>query len=217
MGRSHSDQGCRPKVRAGALIVGGALFASAVFSVATAQSFQARPPAPASQPAGPVPSVTAPVDQPAQPGWSSPTPAPGFIDSFTRWMQESTAGFNARLGGNSQDMSEAANSAAKSTADVARGAADAVTGIARDTAGALSKLPTSRVAAGRERCPVAPNGAPDCVVAAATLCRANGYVGGSSIDFETAEVCPADAALARWRGERVVCTTENYVTRALCQ
>ncbi|MDQ2083408.1 hypothetical protein RA307_24765 [Xanthobacteraceae bacterium Astr-EGSB] len=161
--------------------------------------------------------MAAPQDQPAPPGWNSPAPSPGFIDSFTRWMQESTAGFNARVGGNGKDMSEAANSAAKSTAEAARGAADAVTGIARDTAGALSKLPSSRVAAGRERCPVAPNGAPDCVVAAATLCRANGYKAGSSIDFETAEVCPADAALARWRGERVVCTTENYVTRALCQ
>jgi hypothetical protein len=161
--------------------------------------------------------VAAPQDQPAPPGWNSPAPAPGFIDSFTRWMQESTAGFNARVGGNGRDMSEAANSAAKSTAEVARGAADAVTGIARDTAGALSKLPSSRVAAGRERCPVAPNGAPDCVVAAAILCRAIGYGAGSSIDFETAEVCPADAALARWRGQRVVCTTENYVTRALCQ
>jgi hypothetical protein len=143
--------------------------------------------------------------------WNSPAPAPGFIDSFTRWMQESTSGLNAGFG--NKDVPDIARGAA----EVTRGAADAVTGVARDTAGALSKLPTSRVAIGRQRCPVAPNGAPDCVTAASSLCRTQGYAGGSSIDFETAEVCPSDAALSRWRGERVVCTTENYVTRALCQ
>ena len=215
MGRSHSELGCRPSARDVILFAWVALFCAATSWTVAAQSFQSRPPA--NQPTESSPYMAAPPDQPAQPGWNSPVPAPGFIDGFTRWMQESTAGFNARLGGNSKDMSEAANSAAKSTAEAARGAADAVTGIARDTAGALSKLPSSRVAAGRERCPVAPNGAPDCVVAAASLCRASGYAAGSSIDFETAEVCPADAALRRWRGERVVCTTENYVTRALCQ
>jgi hypothetical protein len=191
--------------------------AALVSSAALAQSTLPRPSA-SFQSTEPPPAATAPIDQPAPPAWSSPAPAPGFIDTFTRWMQESTAGFNTGLGvGNARNVSEGANSAARNTAEAARGAADAVTGIARDTAGALSKLPSARVAAGRERCPMAPNGAPDCVVAATTLCRARGFSAGSSIDFETAEVCPSDAALARWRGERVVCKTENYVTRALCQ
>jgi hypothetical protein len=192
------------------------LCAALVSSAALAQS-SLPPPSASFQSAEPAPAATAPADHPAPPTWNSPAPAPGFIDTFTRWMQESTAGFNARLDANSSNVSAATNSAARNTAEAARGAADAVTGIARDTAGALSKLPSARVAAGRERCPMAPNGAPDCVVAATTLCRAKGFSAGSSIDFETAEVCPSDAALARWRGERVVCTTENYVTRALCQ
>ena len=179
----------------------------------------------APQPAPPPPAVesTAPPPVPA------PAAQPGLIDAFGRWMKDSTSALNARLGGgNAKDISDAAsnaaNNAAKNTADVAKGAADvtrdaasAVTNAARDTAGALSRLPTSRVAVGRERCAIAPNGAPDCGVAAQALCRAIGFASGSSIDFETAEACPSAALMARWRGEPASCTTENYVTRALCQ
>ena len=152
---------------------------------------------------------------------------PGFFDAFGRWVQESTAGFNANLGagwGSPKGMSDAAASAARNTADVAkgaaemtRGAADAMTSVARETAGALTRLPTSRVVVGRERCTVAPNGAPDCRVAAEAMCKAGGFASGSSIDFETAEVCPSTALMARWRGEKVTCETQNFVTRSLCQ
>jgi hypothetical protein len=140
-------------------------------------------------------------------------------------MQESTAGFNTNLnaawdnmpGKGMSDAAKTTTDAAKGAADMTKGAAEAVTSVARETAGALSRLPTSRVAIGREICPIAPNGAPDCRLAAETLCKANGYTTGSSIDFETAEVCPSEALRARWRGESVTCATENYVTRSLCQ
>jgi hypothetical protein len=153
-----------------------------------------------------------------------PASGPNLIDTFTRWMQDSTAGLNPATWGNATGKPDAAGNAPSTPADVAKGAADAtlgaagaVTNAARETAGALSRLPASRVAAGRERCGVAPNGAPDCRAAAEKLCRSKGFGAGSSIDFETAEVCPSSATLARWRGESVKCGVENFVTRALCQ
>jgi hypothetical protein len=210
------------------LAVGLAAFAVLVWSGASAQA--PKPLAPAQLQSG-NPAAGAPMPQPpgppaaeTPPAWNVPGSAPGFIDSFTRWMQESTAGFKVGAFGNTKGMSDAASNAARTTTDVAkgaaeatRGAADAVTSVARDTAGALSRLPAARVASGRERCTVAPNGAPDCGVAAEALCRAKGFASGSSIDFETAEVCPSAATLARWRGEPATCRIENYVTRALCQ
>jgi hypothetical protein len=166
------------------------------------------------------PQPPGPPTAEALPPGHAPGAAPGFIDSFSRWMQESTAGFKVGPFGNTKGMSDAARTTtdvAKGAAEATRGAADVVTGVARDTAGALSRLPTSRVVAGRERCTVAPNGAPNCRVAAEALCRSKGFASGSSIDFETAEVCPSSANLARWRGEPATCRIENYVIRALCQ
>jgi hypothetical protein len=192
-----------------------------ISSGASAQAPQ--PLAPAQFQSGNAPAGTVSPQQPGPPVVQTPPPGnpagsgPGLVDSFTRWMQDTTAGFNVGSFGSTKGMSDAASEAAKTTTNVAKGAAEAVTGVARDTAGALSRLPTARVAAGRERCTVAPNGAPDCRVAAETLCRAIGFASGSSIDFETAEVCPSSANLARWRGEPATCRIENYVTRALCQ
>lgn len=217
------------------LLRGIAVTAAAVLVawVAAAQSPQA--PQPPQTPPPPGAALDAP-DQPTTP--APPRPGipgyqPGFIDAFGRWMQESTAGFNANLNaawgalpgkGMTDAATDAASNAARNTADAAKGAAEASQGVAnamgsvaRDTAGALSRLPAARIAVGRERCGIAPNGAPDCRFAAQALCRAKGYGGGNSVDVETAESCPPDASLARWRGETVTCATENYVTRSLCQ
>ena len=70
---------------------------------------------------------------------------------------------------------------------------------------------------GQAACAIAPNGAPDCRVAAEGLCKAAGFSTGSSVDYVTSEKCPSQTYFA-WRppapGE---CTTEHTVTRALCQ
>jgi hypothetical protein len=202
-----------------AVLVSSGASAQAPKPLAPAQ-FQGGDPAAGAMPALP----PGPPAAEAPPHGNAPGSGLGFVDTFTRWMQESTAGFNVGSFGSTKGMSDAASNAARTTTDVAkgaaeatRGAADAVTSVARDTAGALARLPAARVATGREQCTVAPNGAPDCRVAAETLCRAKGFASGSSIDFETAEVCPSSAALARWRGEPATCRIENYVTRALCQ
>lgn len=89
---------------------------------------------------------------------------------------------------------------------------------ARTAATSLTKLPMSGITAGHERCAIAPNGAPDCLVAATALCRAKGYGGGTSVDFITVENCPPQYRTAR-RDEipAGVCASEHYVTHALCQ
>jgi hypothetical protein len=95
----------------------------------------------------------------------------------------------------------------------AKGAAD----VARDAATSVAKLPVSSVINGRERCSLAPNGAPDCAVAAGALCRAKGYGGGTSVDFETVEKCPPSYRTSSRDAPEGICTMEHFVTRALCR
>ena len=56
---------------------------------------------------------------------------------------------------------------------------------------AVVRIPTARAISGHEKCQLAPNGAPDCVAAANTMCKAKGFGSGKSLDMTTAEVCPA--------------------------
>jgi hypothetical protein len=176
-------------VRAGASLVALSAFAFACIA-ATAQTPGAGPDAPPS----------APTRTPA------PSEPQGFFDAFGNWVQQGVAnagaGFGAVVGAVGGQASEAA-----------KGAADA----ARNAAASMTKLPFSGITGGRERCLLAPNGAPDCGGAAAALCRAKGYVGGSSVDFETIEKCPPSHRRAGRNAPEGVCTTEHFVTKALCQ
>jgi hypothetical protein len=87
---------------------------------------------------------------------------------------------------------------------------------AKDAAGSIN-LRRPSVVAGRERCPPAPNGAPDCVAATTVMCRANGFETGSSIDMQTEQKCPAEVWAAGRQPAENECVLESYVTRALCQ
>jgi hypothetical protein len=74
----------------------------------------------------------------------------------------------------------------------------------------------TRIISGRERCAVAPNGAPDCVAAAAAMCRKQGYSTGTSLDFTAAEQCkPAVFLAGREIGPE--CVTVTFISRAVCQ
>jgi hypothetical protein len=150
------------------------------------------------------PGPDAPLSAPAAtPALSQPQ---GFFDAVGKWVQRGVANAGAGFGAMVGAVGGQASQAAKGAADAARNAATSVT-----------KLPVTGITGGRERCVLAPNGAPDCRVAAEALCRGQGYVGGTSVDFETVEKCPP-----RYRGsgrnapERV-CTMEHFVTKALCQ
>ncbi len=148
-----------------------------------------------------------------------------FANVLGQWMQQGVSTVGAGLGAvvgalggqankNARGAADAASTVAQGAADAAKGAADA----ARDTATTVSRLPSSSVLGGRERCALAPNGAPDCVVAADAICRAKGFSRGTSVDFETSEKCPPSyRTTSRNVSSEGVCTLEHFVTRALCQ
>jgi hypothetical protein len=175
----------------------------------------------AAQGATPQPAQQAPESAPA-----APAENPGLVNTFGQWMQRGVSSMGAGFGSVVGKLGGQANTAAKGAADAAttfsKGAADAAKGAAdaaRDTATTVTKLPASGVIAGRERCMLAPNGAPDCRVAAEAMCRAKGYNSGTSVDFETSEKCPPSYRVtSRVNAEDAsVCTMEHFVTKALCQ
>jgi hypothetical protein len=148
------------------------------------------------QPAGPDAPSSAPTGAPA------PSEPQGLFDAFGNWVQQGVANAGAVVGA----VGGQAGQAAKGAADAARNAATSVT-----------KLPVTSITGGRERCILAPNGAPDCRAAAEALCRDKGYVGGTSVDFETIEKCPPRYRVSGRNTPEGVCTMEHFVTKALCQ
>src|SRR5262249_45454657 len=151
------------------------------------------------QPAGPDAPSSAPTGAPA------PSEPQGFFDAFGNWVQQGVANAGAGFGAIVGAVGGQAGQAAKGAADAARDAATSVT-----------KLPVSGIIGGRGRCVLPPHGAPDCGVAAEALCRAKGYVGGTSVDFETVEKCPPPYRVSRNAPEGI-CSMEHFVTKALCR
>jgi hypothetical protein len=145
--------------------------------------------------------------QEAAPGPKSPE-NPGFFGSIGRWFDEQAATFNSKFkdaGKNVENFGHEAGIAAKTTVDTAK-----------DAAGAVARIPGARVMTGHEKCAVAPNGAPDCVAAAVSICKAKGFDSGKSMDMTTAEVCPPKVMLSG-RNTGPECRDETFVSRALCQ
>src|SRR6202000_2490247 len=141
-------------------------------SAAAMLSLVAAAVAQAPQPLQPPQSLQAPTVPPAQPQEIVPPGnRPGFIDAFGHWIQGSVNGWNSSI----QDAT-----------GVAQDAANGVGTVTRDTAGAAARVPGTRVISERATCPTAPNGAPDCRVAAEGICKRHGFGSGSSIDFQTA-------------------------------
>jgi hypothetical protein len=116
--------------------------------------------------------------------------------------KESFDEFNQRAATTSKNIGETAYSVSKNAADA--------------TVGAVTKLPLTRVVQGRERCMLAPNGAPDCLAAAETLCRKQGYTTGKSMDFTSAENCPVRTMLGGKESD-AECSTVTFISRAMCQ
>jgi hypothetical protein len=187
---------------------------------------------PGPQAAAPVPAAPAPA-APTPP--ASATPASGTLESVGRWIDDSVTSAGAGIGAAwrgtiggfggiggqastaAQGAADAATHVAKGAADVAKGAADIATSAAKETAGAVTRLPTAQIASGRERCTIAPNGAPDCQAAASALCKAKGFSSGSSIDFENVENCPAQVLVAGRQHVQGECPIDYFVTKSLCQ
>jgi len=138
-------------------------------------------------------------------------PDPGPFTAFGRLIDESISGLAAGFDGARKSVDEAASRAGEA-------ARSAPVPPLLPPAPSLPRLPAPPgVVAGREFCPPAPNGAPDCRVASASLCRAKGFNDGRSIDMQTEQKCPAELWAAGRQPTENECVLESYVTRALCQ
>jgi hypothetical protein len=161
--------------------------------------------APDSAPVGP--STNAPGPQPTVPPSSEQNS--GVLETLGRWFDESVANMNKGLQSTLGASDAASKGAAEAASGMAKGAAEA--------AGAVGRLGTSRVVSGQALCTIAPNGAPDCRLAAESLCKTKGFSSGSSVDYVTSEKCPTQTIVAGRRPAPGECVTEHTVTRALCQ
>jgi hypothetical protein len=143
----------------------------------------------------------------------------GVFESIGRWFDQGASNFRDHLQGAKRRMDDLNDEAAANSrgfndkaAEVGKNAVDAT----RGAVDAVGKLPTARVMTGRERCIVAPNGAPDCLAAAELLCKKHGYVSGKSMDFTSAEECPAKVYLGG-ATTGAECQTVTFISRAMCQ
>jgi hypothetical protein len=148
------------------------------------------------------------AQQAAAPPAAKPPEDQGFIAAAGRWFDEQFdwmgKGFSG-AGKTIMNFGHEAGIAARTTADGAKDAADAV-----------ARMSNGRVVTGHEVCQTAPNGAPDCVAAANTVCKAKGFSSGKSMDMTVAENCPAKVYIAG-RSSDAGCTTITFVSRAFCQ
>lgn len=170
--------------------------ACAVFLLVPALAQEARPPAEIpSQNAG----AAAANPPPAAP---NSMPGPSLVDTIGRWFDDGTTKFKSNLQGAQQSFDE--------FADQTRDAA-------KDATGAVMGLPNARIVTVRERCAAAQNGAPDCQAAAAAACRGKGFQTGKSVDTQSEHKCPAQVLLKGRAPNDAECSTEIFVTRAVCQ
>ena len=159
------------------------------------------------QPAQPSPPQAPPASEPIPPAAVAPGPnfQPGFIDAFGRLLEQGAAKFKSDMQG-AQENFDKLDKLGKEARDAAKDATSGFVG-----------LPGARVVAGRERCETAQNGAPDCLAAAATVCRGKGFQTGKSLDTQSEQKCPARLLLSGRPPNDTDCATEIYVTRAMCQ
>lgn len=132
----------------------------------------------------------------------------GLFGNIGRWFDEQAEKFSSTFkdaSKNVENFGHEAGIAAKTTVEGAKDAADAV-----------ARIPKARVITGHEKCKNAPNGAPDCLAAAVSICKAKGFDSGKSVDMTTAEVCPPKVMMSG-RNSGPECTIETFVSRALCQ
>jgi hypothetical protein len=183
--------------------------------LAPADSGPSMTPLPPARPQVPDQQQLAPPQQAPSAGQQQ---QPGVFEQWGRWWDQSVSNMNQSMTNMNNSWKDTFKSTlnpswpdtSKSTeaaADMMKGAADA----AKKLGG------TTHLIAGPIVCPLAPNGAPDCRAAAVQLCKQHGYQTGSSVDYVTAEKCPAEVTIAGRRPVEGECPIEHAVTKALCQ
>jgi hypothetical protein len=147
-----------------------------------------------------------------------PEQKPGVFESIGRFFDRSATDFREHLQGAKRKMDDLGDEAAANSRAFGDGAATAGKNAADATKGAVdavAKFPTARMMTGREKCAIAPNGAPDCLAAAEQLCKKHGFASGKSMDFTSAEECPARVYLGG--ASPAQCQTVTFINRAMCQ
>ena len=159
-----------------------------------------QPPQTQASPAQPQPAAVpsapqvAPQVPPAQP--APPPKKEGFFDALGKWWDQSAADFDANLKKMKTSIDEANERNTKAVREATQGAATAT----KEATDALSKLSTTRIVEGKERCTLAPNGSPDCGPAAELICKAKGFKTGQSANIESgAQMLRARSAHAQRR------------------
>lgn len=169
-------------------------------------------------------------DQPAPATAVTPAPAslspsaaaskPGFLQRLGRWLDDSIADLGGRVkdAGNklwdlNKKSSDAVKGAAVATQDAMKNTAEAANGAATT----VLRLPNTRVMETRERCALAPNGAPDCATAATNACRGKGFNAGQPLNVVSAQKCPPEALLTGEKPRESDCQIETVVTGVVCQ
>jgi hypothetical protein len=185
---------------------------------AVAQQPQPQPPPQQQQPPVDQTVPTAPAPTVMPPARPVPSYAfqPGFIDALGRWLGNSKTALDQQLRGTQDTIGDVGLQASDAVKDAA-GAVKEVAGAAKQATGAIADLPNTRVVNGRQRCPLAANGAPDCSPAAVALCKGRGFAGGRGLDIDSAQKCPASVWLSGRSPQGGECRTETFVTRAVCQ
>jgi hypothetical protein len=161
--------------------------------VASAQA-QQQPPQQGA--AAPPPPAQAGQQPPAEA--SPPSSGPGFFDAVGRF-----------LGGSK----EAIDSQVRSTQETL----GTIGGHAKDAAGSVAAIPGTRVITGRQVCPLAPNGAPDCQQGVEALCRNRGFQTGRALEVASGHRCSVKSLITGRAKKEAPCPVETYVTRAVCQ
>jgi hypothetical protein len=129
---------------------------------------------------------------------SPPSSRPGFIDALGSF-----------LGGSK----EAIDSQVRSTQETL----GTIGGHAKDAAGSVVAIPGTRVITGRQVCPLAPNGAPDCQQGVEALCRNRGFQTGRALEVASGHRCSVKSLISGRAKKEAPCPVETYVTRAVCQ
>lgn len=197
-------------------LLAAALSAAAV-RLAVAEDAAGAADAAAAQPAPATSAAPAAGSFPAQP---PPVPPQGFLNGVASWWNRSSVDLGVKLKAARQkleDIHRKNNEAAKTAATTTREALQDAAQASKDAASAVVRLPNTRVFELRERCIVAPNGAPDCATAAMNACRQKGFNSGQPIDVRTSQECPATVLLSGRMPAEGECPEETVVLRAVCQ
>ena len=146
------------------------------------------------------PQSIEPPSQPQPPAQEAPPPStrPGFLDAVGRWFGDSKAAIDSQVKSTQETLGTFSNQA-------------------RDAAGSVVAVPGTRIVTGRQLCPLAPNGAPDCQQGVDALCRAKGFQAGRTLEVASGHRCSVKGLISGRASREAPCPLETYVTRAACQ